>query len=138
MKNTKHAKTSYRMLAPLLAVVDGTEDKYYRFESGGYMPLSIEALGYTGQDGNPVYSMMHWTTQNGDLMRDPDMTFSVNREQGTVHPLTFQNDFIQTYHEVYQRADDGRLLYSPRLLTELDDFLWRWLKNIKEQGYLAA
>ena len=135
IKKGKHATTSYRMVKPFLDAVENAPDKHRRFLSGGYMPLSVE---YLHKDGNglPVYSMMHWTTQNGDLMRDPDMTFAVNHDAGTVHPLTFQNDFMGLYQEVYRnRESDGALLYSPRLLTDLDDFLWNWLKNIQEQGF---
>lgn len=137
MKNTRHATTNYKLLLPLLQIVDETERRHHRFEASGYMPLSLEYLEYSDYKGRPVYGMMHWTTQNGDLMRDPDMTFAVDAETGTVHPMTYQNDFLHTYQEVYKTGRDGKLLYSPRLRTDLDDFLWHWLKNIHEQGYLA-
>ena len=136
MKNTRHATTNYKLLLPLLTITDASEDRHHRFESSGYMPLSLEYLEYHDYKGRPVYGMMHWTTQNGDLMRDPDMTFSVDAETGTVHPMTYQNDFLHTYQEVYKTNAAGQLLYSARLRTELDDFLWHWLKNIHEQGYL--
>ena len=126
LKPTKHATTNYKALAPFLETVDASEEQHVTFTASGYMPLSIEKL-YSDND-LPVYGMMHWTTQNGDLMRDPDMTFSVDHETKTLHPLTFQNDFMGLYQEVYKEDDNGRLLYSPRLLTDLDAFLWQWLK----------
>lgn len=137
MKQTRHATTNYKLLLPLLTVTEASEDRHHRFESSGYMPLSLEYLGYSDYKDRPVYGMMHWTTQNGDLMRDPDMTFSVDRETGTVHPMTYQNDFMRCYQEVYRRDDGGTLYYSRRLLTDLDDFLWHWLQNIHDQGYIA-
>lgn len=130
LKPTQHARTNYRALSPYLAAVNRCGG-HFRFTADGYMPLSIEAL-YTDDSGLPVYSMMHFTTQNGDLMRDPDMTFRVDESAGTIEPLTFQNDFMGMYQEVY--VDDGKR-YHPRLRTELDRFLWQWLKNISEQGY---
>lgn len=136
MKNTRHATTNYKLLLPLLTVTDASEDRHHHFGSSGYMPLSLEYLGYSDYKGRPVYGMMHWTTQNGDLMRDPDMTFSVDAEAGTIHPMTYQNDFIGVYQEVYKTNTAGQLLYSPHLRIELDQFLWEWLKNIHEQGYL--
>lgn len=136
MKPTKHATTNYKLLLPLLTITDASEDRHHRFESSGYMPLSIEYLHYSDYKDRPVYGMMHWTTQNGDLMRDPDMTFSVDRETGTVHPMSYQQDFLGIYQEVYRPGNDGKLLYSPRLRIDLDEFLWQWLKNIHEQGYL--
>ena len=68
-------------------------------------------------------------------MRDPDMTVSVDWSAGSVEPLTFQNDYLGVYQEVYKRDESGQLLYSKRLRTDLDEFLWNWLHNIKEQGY---
>lgn len=137
MTPTKHARTNYRLLLPLLSLVDGSGDRHHRFEAPGYMPLSLEYLHYNDYKGRPVYGMMHYTTHNGDLMRDPDMTFSVDRDAGTVHPMTYRNDFAMTDQAVYKTAPDDRLLYSRRLLIDLDDFLWRWLRNIHDQGYLG-
>ena len=35
-------------------------------------------------------------------MRDPEMTFRVDRDKGTLEPLTFQQDgSIQVYQQVY-------------------------------------
>lgn len=133
LKATKHATTNYRMLKPFLDTVDANNG-HVKFLSDGYMPLSVEFL-YKQSDGRKVYSMMHFTTQNGDLMRDPDMTFAVDTTAGTVEPLTYQNDFMGMYQEVY--TDDGKR-YRPRLRTDLDHFLWQWLKNIKEQEFSPA
>ena len=134
MKPTKHATTNYRMIRPFLSAVDSSEDGHVRFLAGGYMPLVVENLGYTFR-GAAVYSITHYGEQNGDAMRDPDMELAINHEAGTVEPLTFRNDYMGMYQEVYKRDNDGRLLYSPRLRTSLDDFLWQWLKNIIEQGF---
>lgn len=97
------------------------------------MPLVLEALY---QDGTAtVYSLAHYGEQNGDAMRDPDMELKIDHAAGTVEPLTFQNDYMGVYQEVYITRN-GQRLYSPRLWTDLDDFLWHWLQNIAEQGFL--
>lgn len=57
--------------------VDGTEEKALKFTAPGYMDLCIEALGYNDHEGRPVYSVAHYGEQNGDLMRDPDVTMGV-------------------------------------------------------------
>lgn len=134
MKPTKHATTNYRMIQPFLAATDASPERTRRFLSGGYMPLVVEYLGYTFHGGK-VYSVTHYGEQNGDAMRDPDMTISVDHKAGTVDPLTFQNDYMGLYQEVYLTGDDGRERYRPGLRTELDGFLWQWLKNIAEQGF---
>lgn len=102
------AKTIYKTLAPFFDAVDGTEEKALKFTAPGYMDLCIEALGYNDHEGRPVYSVAHYGEQNGDLMRDPDVTMGVDRETGTVEPLTYQNDYIGRYWEVYKDFVDGK------------------------------
>ena len=133
MKPTKHATTNYRMLKPFLDGLAGRTHR--RYESGGYMPLVVEALY---DDGDcKVYSLTHYGEQNGDAMRDPDMELRVNHTAGTVEPLTFRNDYMGLFQEVYITRG-GKLLYSKRLRADLDEFLWQWLKNIQDQGFAHA
>lgn len=134
MKPTKHATTNFRMIRPFLDAVDESEDGSRRFLSGAYMPLCVESLGYNFR-GCPVYSIAHYGEQNGDPMRDPDMTIAINRAAGTVDPLTYQNDYMGKYSQVYDVSDDGREVCRPWLRVDLDRFLWQWLKNIREQKF---
>ena len=133
MKPTKHATTNYKRLLPL---IDGLgESDHRRYEAPGFMPLVCERLY---QDGaTTVYSLTHYGEQNGDLMADPDMQIRVDPAAGTVEPLTFQNDYMGIFQQVYITRD-GQRLYSPSLRTSLDDFLWHWLQNIHDQGFLEG
>ena len=131
MKPTKHATTNYRMIRPLIDGLDGGTHR--RYEAPGFMPLVVESLYQ--DDGATVYSLTHYGEQNGDAMRDPDMELKIDHAAGTVEPLTFRNDYMGIFQEVYI-SRNGQRLYSPRLRTDLDNFLWHWLQNIKEQGYL--
>ena len=134
MKPTKHATTNYRMLKPFL---DGLGDGTYRkYLSDDYMPLSVDFL-YDSDDGCKVYSIAHNGEMNGDLMADPDMELKIDHTAGTVEPLTFQNDYMHIFQQVYVNRN-GKKLYSPRLRTDLDDFLWHWLQNIQEQGFAKS
>ena len=76
LKPTKHATTNFKMLVPFLDEVDRCGGSITMTREG-LMPLSIEDLGYTFE-GRKVYGMMHFYTQAGDMMRDPDMTFAVD------------------------------------------------------------
>ena len=71
LKPTKHATTNFKMLVPFLDEVDRCGGSITMTREG-LMPLSIEDLGYTFE-GRKVYGMMHFYTQAGDMMRDPDM-----------------------------------------------------------------
>ena len=133
MKPTKHATTNYRALKPFL---DGLgPGSHRRYTSGEYMPLVVEKLY---QDGDAtVYSLTHYGEQNGDLMCDPDMELKVDHAAGTVEPLTWRNDYLGRFDQVYIFRN-GQKLYSPRLRSSLDDFLWHWLKNIHDQGFARS
>lgn len=127
----KHAAANYKRLLPFIRAVDATPDNYSRFESPGYMPLFIENLGYTF-GGSPVYSMMHFYVQCGDLMRDPDTTFAVLHGPGEIIPLSFEQSAPPIYQEVYE---DGKNGCNSALLRHLDEFLSEWSKNILAQGF---
>ena len=124
MVTTRHATTNYRMLKPYLSKVE-ENNGYSQFRAEGYMPLSIEYLRYLDYFGDEVWAISHTGEQNGDLMRDPEMLIAINHKDETVRPLTFENSYVG----VYQRVFDSARYFRPRLLRELDEFLWGWLKH---------
>ncbi len=101
------------------------------------MDLVIEKLWYEDQFGNPVYSIAHYGKQNGDAMRDPEITFSIDWKNESIIPQTFQNDYVGVYQEVFI-TKNGQHLYSKRFLTDLDSFLYDWRNNIEAQGFDAS
>lgn len=133
MKPTKHATTNYKRIKPFIDGLRGQEHR--RYTAPGFMDLVLERLYDT--DGGTVYSLTHYGEQNGDMMADPDMELKVDASTGTVEPLTWQNDYIGRYDQVYITRN-GQRLYSPRLRASLDDFLWHWLQNIEAQGFARS
>ncbi len=133
IQKTQHATTNYRMLLPFISMVKAL-DGHARFTAPGYMDLVIEQLYYTDPYGNQVYSIAHYGEQYGDLMRDPEITFSLDAERGRIIPLSFQNDYIGAYQEILCTRN-GKQMYSVSLLKDLDQFLWQWNKNIAEQKF---
>lgn len=136
MRTPKHAGTNFKALKPFLEAVNEAEG-HKHFTAGGYMDLVIENLYFSDFAGRDVFSISHYGEQNGDLMADPDMEIAVNWKNGQIIPRTFRNDYIGLYQEVFKRQN-GKTLYSERLLIDLDGFLWQWLRNIQEQGFKAA
>ena len=128
---TKHGTTNYRTLKPFIDVVK-RNDGHMRFTAEGFMDLSIEDLFRKDRFGNDVFAIAHYGEQNGDAMADPDMEFSIDETNKRIIPRTFQNDYIGLYQQVFRNGD---ATYSPRLLIDLDEFLWQWLKNIEMQGF---
>lgn len=137
LPKTRHGHTNYRRILPILKVVDSAENRHTRFvnDDAYMMPLSVEFL-YDDSQGRPVYAMAHNTVRNGDLMCDPDMTFAIDHDTRTLEPISYQNDFLGIYQNVYKTLEDGTQLYSRRLRSSLDEFLYTWLSNIESQKYL--
>ena len=132
---THYAEPNYDRLSPFIAAVDALEDRCFIFHAQGFEPLSLEYLHYSWQN-LPVYGMMHYYTQNGDVMRDPDMSFAVDHAARKIIPLTFQQDGVPSeYGTIYQRVFPEPGKYCPKLLKDLDYFLAQWTCNIIDQGF---
>ena len=135
---TKHSTTNYKSLAPFIEAINNS-DRYRHFKAEGFMDLVVENLErvewFLG-DRMDVYSISHYGEQNGDLMADPDMEIGIisDGEKMRVIPLTFRNDYMGIYQQVFHNTPDG-WAYSRQLLIDLDTFLWEWFKNIEAQGF---
>lgn len=135
MKKTKHGGTNYARLMKYIGDMNA-DNNHKRYTDGGiHLPLVFEYLYYNDYKGCPVYSITHWGEMNGDAMRDPDITFSVDHESKTIEPQTFQNDYLGLYQEVYRQDDDGTWLYSNRLRIDLDQHLYDWLNIIEQASF---
>ena len=130
----KHRKTSFKALEPFLKVVE-QNDGYAKFTSEGFMDLVIEKTWEVDPEGNPVYSICQYGEMNGDLMRDPEMTFGVDWNQGTVLPLSYRNDYLGINIEYIVYRNGKAVGYLRKWLCDGDEFLWVWGKDIKDQGF---
>ena len=110
---------------------DGAVARKVGTPGGVFMPLVIERL-----DEN-TYSLAHYYEQNGDAMRDPEMTF-VRADDGQGGSLWYACTFRQDSVHVDQVAaaynkETGGFVSHPRLQSELTAFANQWLANIKLQ-----
>lgn len=117
MKRTIY-EINYERVLPLLA-------DFREIKVPGYMPLVVQKIGEN------EYSIAHYYEQNGDLMWDPEMTIRVYPDLKMVEALTYTQDNLGIYQEVY--PEPGK--FYPRLKRELNSFLGMWLKNLKDQGF---
>ena len=107
-------------------------DEYLKLKSSGFMDLNIDHLSHKDNENNIVISIAHNYIQEGDVMADPDMEIRIIPKMKMVEALTFQQDNMGIYQQVY--LEDGRYVI-PKLKNELNDFLNFWLKNLIEQGF---
>lgn len=129
---------TYQSFAKALLTLLGT-DTAVRIRVEGYMPLSVEDIGQSA-DGNRLISICHYGEQNGDPMRDPEMVFELftHGEASAAEPLSFQNDYMGLFQEVYRYDDTGKKTHVKTCLkAELKSFARTWLKNLKDQGFLG-
>ncbi len=111
-----------------------------RITVSGYMPLSVEEIGSSG-DGHRLVSLCHYGEQNGDLMRDPDIVFLFhNLPDGmAAEPVSFRNDYLGIVQDVYRYDETGRRTHVvPSLKQELKEFAESWFANLKDQGFFAS
>lgn len=134
MTELKHAKQNYQDLRPILGALSRS-DNHISVENEPYTRLAAEYLYFRDYKGRPVYYIAHYSTQNGDLMADPEIEFAVDEAAQTVEPVLFHNDYTGSYDEVYKEVN-GQMMYSQRLRVSLDEFLHIWLKNLKRQGFI--
>jgi hypothetical protein len=112
--------------------------RYLRLENPPLMRLVIEVIGGPYPNGAYEVSVAHYAEQNGDAMRDPEITFLVvPAEQGTTWtPLTFENSYMGTYQVVAVVNADGALqVRQPRQMQELRELANHLDINLKQQGF---
>jgi hypothetical protein len=118
----------YRELKAL-GVLDIKEHK--KLSSPGFMDLNIDVL--RNNDKELVIGMAHNYIQNGDVMADPDMEIKIHKELEAAEALTYQQDSLGIYQEVY--PEPGKV--NTRLKKDLNRFLKQWLCNLESQGFYS-
>lgn len=101
---------------------------HVRFDNEPYMALVIEKIA------SDQVSVAHYGEQNGDLMKDPEIVFSIRDDQWL--PASFENSYRGVYQEAIFVKDDGKEYCRPRLLQSLKSFAATWARNIRAQGWL--
>jgi hypothetical protein len=108
-----------------------------RIENLPYMALTVENIGL-GPRGLPALYICHYGEQNGDLMRDPEMCFEMEIENGAVkefHTYYYRNDYVafeQNAVDEENRRIDAKAINSQR------DMARTWDANLAAQGFLEA
>lgn len=115
---------------------------YLRIENPPFMRLVIEVVGPMFPNGSCEISVAHYGEQNGDAMRDPEITFFVTpTEEGHWQwkPLTFLNDYVGV-HQVAGEYDNFGFIRvrDAKLVRELTEFANQWDCNIKQRGFIEA
>ena len=106
-----------------------------KIENQPYMTLTVENIG-PGPRGLPALSICHYGEQNGDLMRDPEMCFEMQIEEGKVrqfHPYYFRNDYAGIEQDAMDESTGHTI---QRIVKEQTEFAAMWSSNLEDQGFL--
>lgn len=118
----------YRQFTKMFPDVISGEHSHERYGNLGdaYEPLSVEHLGGNG------YSLMTYYEQNGDLMRDPDFTFTLDHEAKMLTIREYQQDGVPAIGTVYQCVHDENGNPDRKLLAALEQNFAQVLRNIEQ------
>ena len=99
-------------------VLDNEID-YISMKQEGFDDLVLEYIG----EGE--YSLAHYSEQNGDMMRSPEITFRIKENE--IIPTSYLGDYTATYVELEYRSD--------KEYNEVLDIFKTWVRNIANQFY---
>ena len=138
------SNTAKGIFIALLEVL--AENQHLKIDKGGegIMPLTIERINTglkTPWGTGCVISLAHYYELNGDLMRDPEITYLVvdNRpEPGDfdligIWPAEFTNDGAGVYHRYLEFNDGEVTLTNENSQHDAATFSTSWFNNLKWQ-----
>ena len=120
---------------------EAVRTRYLRLENPPFMRLVIEVIGGPYPNGAYELSIAHYSEQNGDAMRDPEITFlAVPSAEGTAWtPLTYENSYLGAYQVVAEASREGLIkVKQSRAMNELRNFANQWDLNLKAQGFIEV
>ena len=113
-------RRNYERFEAIAAPLLSGDACYIKYGTPYFMDLNVEII-----DDNR-YAMSHNYELNGDLMADPDVEFTVDKDNRLLYPESYQQDNLQ----FYQRVDK-----DPVAAHQLNEFMDEWLNNIQENQY---
>lgn len=113
-------RRNYEQFEAIAAPLLSGDACYIKYGTPYFMDLNVEII-----DDNR-YAMSHNYELNGDLMADPDVEFTVDKDNRLLYPESYQQDNLQ----FYQRVDK-----DPVATHQLNEFMDEWLNNIQENQY---
>ena len=111
---------------------------YLKIDNGPYMELVIEALDESGPMGLPALSVTHYSEQNGDAMRDPEMCFELGLAGGAhLSAFYYRNDYLGV-EQWSRKIVRGNYVHLVSLHEQHQRFAKTWDNNLHLQGFAKA
>ncbi len=127
-------EVNYELLNEMGIIENMRNYMYVSYENGGMMTLHVDLLN---RENDRIFcAIAHNGLQNGDVMADPDMEIVIDLEKKTALPLTYRNDYVGVYEQVYE--SDEKSIKNETLKNELSTFLEEWLFSMIQLKYKVA
>jgi hypothetical protein len=101
--------------------------------------LGIEDTHDLAPNNLPVISVAHYSEQHGDLMRDPEMLFEMERSgtEITLIPFYWRNGHSGI--EQYSASKvEGQWIVNAKISLQQLTFAKTWDANLQAQGFVGA
>lgn len=122
--------------------IPAVQENYLSIENPPFMRLVVEIVDGPFPNGSYHISVAHYTTLNGDAMRDPEILFHVLPSCGGEwrwDPIFIQIDFLGSFAQVGDVSSAGEWTATvPKRADDIRNFAQMWATNIAEQGFLEA
>ena len=126
---SRFEKQNYKFIRYMFPQIVNGEYDYMKFRAKNYDDMYVEKIG------TDTYALCLFHIQEGDVMREPEYTFKLDKENSAVRILDWTLSSMGMYHEIYDY--DNPSMYKPDLKKDLDDSFNSTLKDIAEIGYEA-
>ncbi len=117
----------YEQLNELFPQIISKESTYIQLDAGeAFDKLNVEWVSE-----NEI-AVSHTYEQNGDIMRDPEIVFSIDTNDFTATAVSYENSSLGKY-EIYDESEESRAMKD-----DCNIFASEWFDNISEQGYIVS
>lgn len=120
-------KQNYKFLSGMFPEVICGNHSYMKFKADCYDDMYVEKIG------DDTYALCLFYIQEGDVMREPEYTFKIDRENKAARILEWTMSSLGMYHHVYDY--DNPQMYKPDLKKDLDASFNSTLRDIEKIDY---
>ncbi len=129
-----------KTVASILQLAAPLEPGFYiKVKNEPWMDLVIEDTQELGPNNLPVISVAHYSEQHGDLMRDPEMLFEMEKSgrEIVLWPFYWRNDFAGIEQYAASKVE-GQWVVNAKLRLDQLAFARTWDSNLRAQNFVAA
>lgn len=120
-------KQNYKFLSGMFPEVICGKQDYMKFKADFHDDMYVERIG------DDIYALCLFYILNGDVMREPEYTFRIDRERHAARILDWTMSSLGMCQAVYDYENPQ--IYNPKLKKDLDEAFNSTLRDIEQIDY---